>query len=312
MAEIPSGQVEHERISTSLEVERLDINLYRSRSLWHPFDGRGIFGGQIISQALVSATNCVDAAYKLHSMHCYFLLSASAEVPIIYHIERARDGRSYVTRTVKASQNGRIIFLLVCSFQKPEPEQPSYQWPMPPNVPDPDNCELIEANIEKLLEGKSIPPHDVEYLKGYIRERKRSPIAIRHAGINNSSDGAVVFMYWFKAKSIPKYDASFQKCILSYMSDLLFIGHVRRTLVQTGKMDKGAALAMMTSLDHAIWFYDDDFDCGDWLLYVIESPRAGSGRGVVNGRLHTRSGTLVAITAQEGVARVNTRIKAKL
>ncbi|KAH6917568.1 thioesterase-like superfamily-domain-containing protein [Coprinopsis sp. MPI-PUGE-AT-0042] len=276
-------EVEHEQISTSLEVERLDVNLFRSKSLWLPARARGVFGGQVISQALVSATNSVDPAYALHSMHCYFLLSASPSTPIIYSVERIRSGKSYATRSVKAIQNGQIIFMMLCSFQKPEPWQPAHHWPMPSGVKSPEECELQE-------------------------ERSRSPIALKVAAEHDTSkDGIVRYMYWMKARSIPKYETPFQKCILAYASDLHFIGTASRVigLKRTGKgIDK---VAMMSTLDHTLWFYNNDFDFGEWALYVVDCPTAGSGRAVVNGRIYTRDGKLIAVAAQEGVMRADVR-----
>lgn len=298
-----SRQEEHEQIATSLEVEQLDVNLFRSKSLWLPVRARGVYGGQVISQALVSATNCVDPAYGLHSLHCYFLLGASPADPVIYHVGRVRDGRSYVTRSVKATQRGRTVFVMLCSFQRPELGQPVYHWPMPTGVPQPESCEDVEGYYERMLGYEGLDSKLKEYAKEYTTERKKSPMAIKNAGITNSSDGAVVYMWWFKARNIPKYDAPFQKCILSYISDSQFIGVVRRTLGLNEHYEGPKQLTMLASLDHAIWFYDDSFDCGDWLLYVVEAPRAGSGRGVVHGRMYTRTGTLVAVTSQEGVVR---------
>ncbi|KAJ3011988.1 hypothetical protein NUW54_g2003 [Trametes sanguinea] len=115
----------HEQISSALEVEQLDVNLYRSKTLYLPPRARGVFGGQVISQALVAANNCVDPAFSLHSLHCYFLLSASAAVPILYNVDRVRDGRSYVTRSVRAVQRGRTIFLMLCSFPTPPSLRPT-------------------------------------------------------------------------------------------------------------------------------------------------------------------------------------------
>ncbi|KZT06361.1 DNA repair protein [Laetiporus sulphureus 93-53] len=294
--QVNDGQEEHEQIATSLEVEQLDTNLFRSKSLWLPVRSRGVYGGQVISQALVSATQCVDPAY---SLHCYFLLSASPAVPIVYHVGRARDGRSYATRTVKAKQRGRTVFVMLCSFQRPEPGQPFHQQPMPPNVPSPDACDDVEGYYERMLRYEGLEPRLKQYAEEYIEERRRSPIAVKAAGRINTSDGALVYMWWFKARNIPKYDAPFQKCILAYISDSQFIGVVRRTLGLNGHYEGPKQLVI------------DSFDCGDWLLYVVESPRSGNGRGVVHGRLYTRSGTLVAVTSQEGVVRARGNAPAK-
>lgn len=302
-----TNQVEHEQISTSLEVEKIDRNLFRSKSLWLPLRARGVFGGQVISQALVAATNCVDPVFALHSLHCYFLLSASPATPIIYNVERVRDGKSYVTRSVKALQDGRVIFIMVCSFQKPEPWQRQHQWPMP-NVPGPDECELLEARYDRLLAKKDINARLREWLEAVVTERARSPIALKVAAdADISKDGVERYMYWMKARDIPKYEAAFQKCILAYASDLQFIGAAARTLGLKREATGENRLAMMSTVDHALWFYDNDFDFAEWLLYVVECPRTGSGRGVVNGRIYTQSGTLVAVAAQEGVVRADVR-----
>lgn len=301
-----TNQVEHEQISTSLEVERLEVNLFRSNSLWLPVRARGAFGGQVISQALVSATNCVEPEYALHSMHCYFLLGASPAVPTVYSVERIRDGKSYVTRSVKAIQNGAIIFMMLCSFQRPETWQPSHQYPMPENVPSPEECEDLDARWARRAADPNTSPRMKILAQEFSVERSKSPIAIKVAleGIV-SKDGVKRYMYWMKARDIPKYEAPFQKCILAYASDLQFIGSSARTMgmrQHTNEMGVDR-LGMMSTLDHTLWFYNNDFDFGQWALYVIECPAGGSGRAVVTGKIYTRDGDLIAVAAQEGVVR---------
>ncbi|KAF9452530.1 Thioesterase/thiol ester dehydrase-isomerase [Macrolepiota fuliginosa MF-IS2] len=302
-----ANQVEHEQILTSLEVEKIEVNLYRSKSLWLPLRGRGVFGGQVISQALVSATNCVDPRFSLHSLHCYFLTSASPSTPIVYEVDRVRNGRSYVTRTVKAIQNGHVIFVMLCSFQKPESWQPSHYWPMP-DVPSPEECELDEERYVRLAQREGLHPKIVEIYTSMAAERTRSPIAVRIAGEHDvAEDGTIRYMYWMKARAIPKYETPFQKCILSYLSDMYFISSAAKILGLRRGGSGPNTLSMVSTLDHTIWFYSDDFHCGDWLLYVMHSPRTGSGRGVVHGRIYTRDGKLVAVTSQEGVVRADVR-----
>ncbi|EIN13614.1 hypothetical protein PUNSTDRAFT_109805 [Punctularia strigosozonata HHB-11173 SS5] len=281
MAE-PHNLSDQRDIASSLHVEQLDTSLFRSTSLWTPYRARGVFGGQVISQATVAATQCVSAEYALH---CYFLLSASTTVPILYYVERLREGRSYVTRSVKAVQNGKVIFMLLCSFQRPEPWQPSHQWPMPPNVPSPVACELEEDRMWSKV----------------TQERERSPVAIKLADVRTQGDGTKIYMYWMRAKNIPTHEAPFQKCILGYISDFHFIGVASSTL-GLKRFSKGPdAVSMMVriTLDH--------FDCGEWLLYVIASPRTGSGRGVSFGRMYTQGGKLIAVMSQEGVVRADVR-----
>ncbi|TBU34991.1 thioesterase-like superfamily-domain-containing protein [Dichomitus squalens] len=294
---------EHEQISEALEIEQLDVNLFRSKTLYLPFRSRGVFGGQVISQSLVAATSCVDTAY---SLHCYFLLSASAAVPIVYHVDRVRDGRSYVTRSVRAVQRGRTVFIMMCSFQIPEPRQPTFQFPMPLGVPPPDACDSIESLYEKAFR-QARDEKVKELWRITLEERMRSPIEAKIAGVREPTDGTPIFMYWYKARNTPRrYDPAFQKCILSYISDSQFMSGIRRTLAILHRgYDSDAKVVMQTSLDHNITFYDDDFDCGDWILYVVISERAASGRGSVHGRMYTPSGTLVAICNQEGLMRVD-------
>lgn len=302
-----ANQVEHEQISTSLEVERIEANLFRSKSLWVPLRARGVFGGQVISQALVSATNAVDRQFSLHSLHCYFLTSASPATPIVYEIDRVRNGRSYVTRAVKAIQNGRVIFVMLCSFQKPEPWQPGHQSPMP-SVKAPEECESDEDRYLRMAQKEGTHPKVVEVYKQMAVERVRSPIAVRVAVEHQEEpDGTIQYMYWMKAKNIPNYDAPFQKCILGYFSDMHFISSAGRTLGLRRGGRGPTALSMVSTLDHTIWYYSNDFHCGDWMLYVITSPRTGSGRGVVHGKIYTQDGKLVAVTSQEGVVRADVR-----
>ncbi|KAI6153369.1 hypothetical protein BKA82DRAFT_147987 [Pisolithus tinctorius] len=269
---VRTDQAEHSKISTSLEVEQIDNNLFRSVSLFVPMRSKGVFGGQVISQAIVSATQCVDPAFGLH---CYFLLSASPAVPIIYYVERLREGRSYSTRGVKAVQSGKAIFMLLCSFHAPEPWQPSYQWPMP-DAPKLEDCELEEDLFRRRAMQSGIDKRLKEIYLTYATERANGPIAVRRVSWNvKESNDTVASTYWMQARTgrSEPYEVPYQKCILAYMSDLNF----------------------------------DNFRCEDGLLYVVSCPLAGDGRGVVHGRLYSRSGTFVAVTCQEGVVRADRR-----
>ncbi|EGN94937.1 hypothetical protein SERLA73DRAFT_187196 [Serpula lacrymans var. lacrymans S7.3] len=312
-----TDQVEHEKITTALEVEQIEVNLFRSKALWVPTRARGVFGGQVISQAIVSATNCVDPGFGLHSLHCYFLLSASPAVPILYFVERLREGRSYSTRSVKAVQNGKIIFHLLCSFHRGEPWQPTYQWPMPHDVPNLEDCELEETLFRRLASRPGLHEKVREIYLTYTEERTKGPIAVRRAKRDDSSaDGTITSMYWMQSRSIPHYEAPFQKCILAYLSDLNFITAAANVLKLKRYARGPDAHSMSSTLDHSIYYYNDDFDCGDGLLYVVVCPRAASGRAIVQGRLYSRAGSLVAVTTQEGVVRADRRApedtKAKL
>lgn len=289
-------------ISTLLDIETLDVNLYRSKKVILPPRARGVFGGLVISHAMVAATKSVKAEFHLHSLHCYFILNGSPATPIYYKVNRVRDGRSYVTRAVRAVQGGKTIFTMVCSFQKPEPWQPSYRSPMPPNVPSPEEC----RDVATLYREKAVSTKN-EHLKNIwttgAEHHDRSPIAIRSAG-EHYEGGVLVSFAWMKAKRVPECDLAYQKCILGYLSDALFIGAGARLLGLEYRNGDGPKIhGLSSTLDHSIWFYADEFDCSDWLLFETRAPQAGSGRALVHRRVFTREGVLIAHFSQEGVVR---------
>lgn len=192
-------------IQHSLDLERIDRNTFRSKSLWTPNGARGVFGGQVIGQALNAAGKTIgladlenggggsgsaagkdrqrEAKWGLHSMHCYFLLPADANIPIIYRVERLRDGKSYATRAITATQDATPIFQLSSSFTiAPEYSQPSFSAPVPRGIPGPDDCELEELRWHTYLRSeraKSLGNKAREGLEAYIIERSQSPIAIK-------------------------------------------------------------------------------------------------------------------------------------
>jgi len=298
------NQAEPHDISYALDVEQLDLNLYRSRNLTLPFEARGVFGGQVISQALVAATNCVKPEFTLHSLHAYFILSASASAPLLYYVDRVRDGRSYSTRSVRAVQGGRNVFVMICSFQVPEFWQPSRHWTMP-QAPHPDECESDITHIRRLAEQPGLTEEGRLRLIAYANEKEDSPVSVKYAGdFVNDHENRRTFMCWMKAKTMRQYSAAFQKCILAYISDhrLLSVAINTSGLKRSGS-NGPSALGMASSLDHSVMFYQNDFDCGDWLLYVMTSPAAAMGRAYCNGLLYTRDGTLLAVVNQEGVLR---------
>ncbi|KAI9445476.1 thioesterase II [Lactarius indigo] len=305
---VDHNQAEPSDISVALDVEQLDLNLYRSRNLSTPYEARGVFGGQVISQALVAATKCVKPEFLLHSLHAYFILSASASVPLLYYVDRLREGRSYSTRSVRAMQGGRVVFVMLCSFQVPEIWQPSRHWPMP-RVPRPEDCENEVEYIRRMASQPSTPEEYRTRLLGHAKSREESPISVKPAGIiANESESQSTYAYWMKAKMAKQHPTAFQKCILAYITDL----HLLSSAVHTAGMRRHAppgpkALAMASSLDHSLCFYNNDFDCGDWLLYLMTSPVAGLGRAVASGLLYSADGTLLATVNQEGVVRANIR-----
>ncbi|GAW04709.1 DNA repair protein [Lentinula edodes] len=211
---------------------------------------------------------------------------------------------SFTSSSVYAKADPTLLALLKPSKKK--------QWVIPDVLP-PEQCELEEDIYDRYrregYQGKPLSEKLDAYFGDWASERRKSPIAIKIAKVHDTSvDGIVRYMYWMKAKNIPEYEAPFQKCILSYLSDLKFIGSAFGIIGLDRFTSRGSnSLGMSSTIDHTVWFYNDSFDCGDWLLYVMESPRAGSGRAIMHGQLYTRSGTLVAVTSQEGVVRANIR-----
>ncbi|KAI0306698.1 HotDog domain-containing protein [Multifurca ochricompacta] len=285
-------------ISSALDVEQLDTDLFRSRSLYLPYRARGVFGGQVISQSLVAATRSVKPEFALH---------VSPATPVLYYVDRVRDGKSYATRFVRAVQSGNAAFVMMCSFQLPEHWQPSRYWQIPQVTP-PESCPDEVELIRRMVEENDRSEGAKSWLYGYAQSREESPVAVKHAGQRVDPDGRRTFLYWMKAKTSEKYPASLQKvvprkCILAYISDIHFIGAaitsagLKRSHEATGPQ----ALGMAASLDHSLVYY-----C-EWFLYVMTSPVSGHGRGYGIGLLYARDGTLLAVANQEGVMRANVR-----
>ncbi len=276
-----------------LDLEKLEHNLFRGRS---PQNGwQRVFGGQVVGQALVAADRTVDADDRLpHSMHAYFLLPGNPKVPIIYDVERIRDGGSFTTRRVKAIQHGQPIFTMSVSFHKSEPGF-DHQIPMP-DVPDPDNLPSEAELRAKLL------PNLPEVMRTYW-ERDR-PIELRPVDISRyiSGEKAEPRQYiWIRANGTLPDDVRLHQCVLAYASDF--------SLLDTALVAHGRVLfdprLMLASLDHAVWFHRP-FRADEWLLYAQDSPSAQMARGFTRGSIFSRDGMLVASVAQEGLIREKT------
>jgi acyl-CoA thioesterase-2 len=271
-----------------LDLEKIEENIFRGVSIQTPWNR--VFGGQVIGQALVAASRTVENRQP-HSMHAYFLLEGDASAPILYDVERIRDGGSFTTRRVVAIQHGRPIFFTSVSFQIAE-EGFSHEFPMP-DVPPPESLpgekELMAAHRDRLPPAMqayfSLPrpielkPVDLEaYLGRQPREARRS--------------------IWIKAAGTLPDDPRIHQCVLGYASDM--------TLLDTALVPHGTSIfskdILAASLDHALWLHQP-FRADDWLLYVQDSPFSGNGRGFTRGQIYSRGGDLVASVAQEGLIR---------
>ncbi len=277
-----------------LDLEELEHNLFRGRS---PQAGwQRVFGGQVIAQALVAAQRTVETSRAVHSLHCYFMLAGDPAVPIVYQVDRLRDGGSFTTRRVTAIQHGRAIFSLECSFQVAE-EGLDHQMPMPLDVPPPEELRSQFELIE--LAGTAVPD---QVRRFWARER---PLEIRPVNIEHyvSREKLPPFQkVWVRLTGDVPEDGRLQTALLAYLSDM--------TLLDTATFPHGRTgfdpEIQMASLDHAMWFHRPH-RLDDWLLYTQDSPNSVGSRGFSRGFLYARDGTLVASTAQEGLMRLRTK-----
>ena len=277
-----------------LELERLEMNIYRggSRDL-----GTGrVFGGQVFAQALVAARRTVDDAREAHSVHGYFLREGDFRAPIVYFVDRPRDGRSFTSRRVTAIQHGEAIFHLSASFHKVEAGL-DHQVSMP-EVPDPEtlppDLDVIRSRADR------IPEH----LRAVLTQDR--PIDLRSitpadpfASPTASSPDDARRQVWFRVVERMPDSTLMHQAVLAYASDH---GFLPTALIPHGIAFRDPRL-LIASLDHTVWMHRP-FRADEWLLYVSDSPSAFGARGFVRGQVYTREGTLVASVAQEGLIRM--------
>jgi acyl-CoA thioesterase-2 len=292
-AEVPEDEGQDETLVETLQLERIEENLFRGASP----DGRPgrIFGGQVIAQSLLAAYETVEERV-CHSLHCYFIRPGDPTVPIVFEVDRSRDGGSFTTRRVIAVQRGKQIFNLAASFMAPE-EGFEHQAAMPAS---PHWSELQdEAEMARAALAKN-PQFAAEAAKHWMmRER---PIEMR------SPDARSYWMTgakepesnnWIRCRTPIGADAHMHQVILAYASDM--------NLLSTGMRPHGVHWQtpgfQSASLDHAMWFHKPT-DFNQWHLYHQDSPSASGGRGFIRGEIYAEDGTLVASVAQEGLMRM--------
>ena len=274
-----------------LNLEPLEVNLFRGRSPQSRW--QRVFGGQVIGQALVAACRTVEdvAQRPPHSLHAYFLLGGDPKVPIIYEVDRIRDGKSFTTRRVVAIQHGRAIFSMSVSFHVAE-QGLDHQAKIP-DVPQPD---ALPGEAE--LKQRIFPRMPEPVRRYYERERpiELRPVELgRYLGETNA-DGR--FHVWFRATGRLPDEPAIHRCVLAYASDMTLLD---ASLIPHGRSVFSADI-MAASLDHALWFHRP-FRADEWLLYAQESPNLTGSRGLSRGLVFSRDGTLVASVAQEGLLR---------
>jgi len=282
---------ELENLIATLDLERLEVNLFRGLS---PQVGwQRVFGGQVIGQALVAASRTIPDDQLAHSLHGYFMRPGDPAVPIIYEVDRDRDGKSFMTRRVSAIQHGAPIFTMAASFHR---QESGFEHHMSmPEVPRPEDLPDEKEMLARY--GERMPPNMKRY---FSRER---PIELRptrpmyylepQAGLPAQQN------VWIRATAPLPDDRALHQCVLAYASDMTILD---TALVPHGRSVFSADL-MLASIDHALWFHRD-FRTDDWLLYSQDSPSASGALGFTRGLIFRPDGQLVASVAQEGLIRL--------
>lgn len=279
------------KVASLLELETLEKGLYRGQSWDLGF--RALFGGQVLGQALKAAWKSVPEGRIAHSFHSYFLLPGDATQPVIYDVELVRDGKSFSARRIKAIQNGRNIFYMTASFQQPE-EGLQHQYADMPDVPSPEEVEpdikLYERNFDnigrRMREALSYhKPIDIRTVDGVRSFTSKSAKPERYT--------------WLRVNEALGDSQAMHQAVLAYASDYHFLS---TSLQPHGVQITDRNLALAT-IDHAMWFHRP-VNMNQWLLYSMESPASGGGRGLVRGQLFNQQGELVASTMQEGLMRI--------
>jgi len=271
-----------------LDLERIEVNLFRGVS--PDEDRQRVFGGQVAGQALVAASRTVDEHDRhVHSLHAYFLRPGDPKVPIVYDVDRLRDGKSFSTRRVVAIQHGRPIFNLQASFHRTEPGlehaiSPSPGIPPPESLPD--WRERLAPLRDQLGARYDLPrPIDMRYVP---------PDPVFEPDVKSSHQAV-----WVRADGRLPDDPVIHACVLTYLSDLTLLD----TVVRPFGMSVMNTNLMMASLDHAMWFHRA-FRADEWLLYVQDTPSSSHARGLARGLIYTQAGSLIASVTQEGLIRV--------
>jgi acyl-CoA thioesterase-2 len=275
-----------DKLVALLDLEAIEVDIFRGVK---PYEKRQrVFGGQVAGQALVAAARTTEPLLHVHSLHAYFLRGGDPTVPILYLVDRIRDGRSFSTRRVVAVQHGKPIFNLSASFHKTESGM-DHQAPPPGDVPAPETLPdfrtMWEAHRHQLGDWYDLPrPIDSRYVDWKPAERVR-PLP-PHQRV------------WMRADGVLPDDPIVHTCVLTYASDMTLVDTT--LLPHGGEYDRRGM--MMASLDHAMWFHRP-FRADRWLLYVQDTPSASGGLGLARGLIYTEEGELAVSVVQEGLIR---------
>ena len=341
LSEVRGLQVEAERLlrpnavgASAIDLEEIDSNLFVApeRMLWQPAGGVGVFGGQVLGQALHAATLTADSNFECHSLHAYFLRAGDSARPIVYRVKRTRDGRSFLSRSVEATQGGRVIFKLSASFHLPEPDKGiSHQTSMP-DVPIPEECTPFDFDevIRNILEKTAKSEQDLERSgkndkntangdevetslsrakRQVLRSLSRAvPMDIRWVGKEPSdrTPRPARQLAWMRVGREIGSDAplNLHRAAAAFFSDYFLLA---TSLLPYGVGFPSKKLEVLASLDHSMWFHAP-FKADEWMLCEFESPAASGARALSFGRLYRQDGALAVTCAQEGLVRLRSDI----
>jgi acyl-CoA thioesterase II len=273
-----------------MTLERIELDLFRgeSRDIGSP----QVFGGQVLGQALMAATATVENRL-VHSLHAYFLRRGDFNSPIVYEVDRARDGKHFSTRRVVAIQHGAQIFNMSASFHSEE-DGLAHQLPMP-EVPPPEDLPELASYFREIL--PHLPPRFrrlLETRRPFEFRPTQPPSFVNSAKVEPHRD------VWFRAVGSLPDDEALHRCLLAYVSDFYLLD---TALMPHGLSTIATDKLVMASVDHAMWFHRG-VRVDDWLLYSTDSPSASGARGFTRGSIFARDGRLVASTSQEGLMRM--------
>lgn len=271
-----------------LDIEQIEDNLFRGQS--RDLGGKSVFGGQVLGQALVAAQRTV-AEGVAHSLHAYFVRAGRMDAPIVYDVDRVRDGRSFAVRRIHAIQHGRPIFTMIASFHRAEPG-PEHADPIP-DVPPPD---ALRSQAEWRQDWVNDCPEG--FRQRFLRQLAIDFRPVEPQNPFRPEQGPGLQHIWFRADGELSDDPLLHQAVLTYSSDFNLLGTALRPHAASW-MQKNMVVA---SLDHALWLHRP-FRVDQWLLYAMDSPTAQGGRGLSRGKIYTQDGVLVASVAQESLMR---------
>jgi len=285
---MPNSPTAVNQLQKLLELEKIELNLFKGISRYSP--APQVYGGQVMAQALMAGYQCVEEGMRAHSMHCYYLRGGDMESPIIYEVERTRDGQAFSSRRIIAIQHGRQIFNMSASFQKPEDgfdhQKQAPESPNPLTLPN-------SIDLQKVFNKAAGRPYNPEKYPSWFFEIRIDGPAPELFPEPRQPE----FKIWFKLKEEFVDHPSFHEAALAYASDLRLLGV--SLMPHAVPFNQEVRVA---TIDHSIWFHRD-INIREWHLYHMQSPNACGGRGFSIGHVYTEEGILVASCTQEGLIR---------